>query len=185
MNLGEKTTAKLGISFLCNDISQDPYTTFKLSFLSQLLLEGPSSTMFKLLIESGLAPGYCPGYGFDTTIRECLLTIGAQNIDNDYKKFNEISKTIMDGLKEVADKGINKNLIDEVLHLIEFDSKKPRNDFAINMFNQGSGFLTHSDSPFSLLLVNEFSKRIRNELARGEKVFENLVKEYLLNNNHQ
>jgi len=81
INLGDKEAAKLGISFLCNDISKDPYTTFKLSFLSQLLLEGPSSPMFKLLIESGLAPGYCPGYGYDTTLRECLLTIGVQNIE--------------------------------------------------------------------------------------------------------
>jgi Zn-dependent M16 (insulinase) family peptidase len=184
INLGDKATAKMGVSFLCNDISSDPYTTFKLSFLSQLLLEGPGSTMFKLLIESGMAPGYCPGYGFDTTIKECVMTIGAQNIENDYKKFNEISKTIFSGLKEVAEKGINKNLIDEVLHLIEFDSKKPRNDFAINMFNQASGFLTHSDSPFSLLYVNEYSKRIRNELTK-DKVFEKLVKQFLLDNNHQ
>ena len=87
-------------------------------------------------------------------------------------------------MNEVAEKGINKNLIDEVLHLIEFDSKKPRNDFAINMFNQASGFLTHSNNAFSLLYVNDFSKRIRNELTK-EKVFENLVKEYVLNNNHQ
>ena len=81
MDLGDTNLAKLGISFLCNDITNDPYTTFKLSFLSQLLLEGPSSTMYKRLIESGLAPGYCPGYGYDTTIRECLLTIGVQNIE--------------------------------------------------------------------------------------------------------
>ncbi len=81
VNLGENSSAKMGISFLCNDITKDPYTTFKLSFLSQLLMEGPGSTMFKLLIESGLAPGYCPGYGFDTTIRECLMTIGVQNIE--------------------------------------------------------------------------------------------------------
>jgi Zn-dependent M16 (insulinase) family peptidase len=71
-----------------------------------------------------------------------------------------------------------------VLHLIEFDSKKPRNDFAVNMFNQASGFLTHSENPFSLLYVNEYSKRIRNELTK-EKVFEDLVKKYILNNNHQ
>lgn len=91
---------------------------------------------------------------------------------------------IFSGLKEVAEKGISKDLIDEVLHLIEFDSKKPRNDFAVNLFNQASGLLTHSDNPFSLLYVNDFSKKIRNELTK-EKVFEKLVKQYLLTNNHQ
>ena len=103
---------------------------------------------------------------------------------NDYKRFNEISKSIFSGLEEVAKNGINNNLIEEVLHLIEFDSKKPRNDFAINLFNQASGLLTHSDNPFSLLYVNDFSKKIRNEL-KNTKIFENLVKQYMLSNKHQ
>jgi Zn-dependent M16 (insulinase) family peptidase len=88
-------------------------------------------------------------------------------------------------LKEVSEKGISNDLVEEVLHMIEFDSKKPRNDFAINLFNQASGLLTHADNPFSLLHVNDFSKKIRNELLSKEKVFEKLVKEFMLTNNHQ
>jgi hypothetical protein len=44
-------------------------------------MEGPSSTMFKRFIESGLAPGYCHGYGFDNSLKEGVMTVGVQNIE--------------------------------------------------------------------------------------------------------
>lgn len=43
-------------------------------------MEGPNATMFRKLIESGLAPGYCHGYGYDTSIKEGTFTIGVQNV---------------------------------------------------------------------------------------------------------
>jgi Zn-dependent M16 (insulinase) family peptidase len=147
-------------------------------------MEGPSSTMFKRLIESGLAPGYCHGYGYDTTLREGVMTIGVQNISNDYKKFKQIEDAIFEGLHEVAKNGFNSKLVEEVLHLIEYDSKKPRNDFAINFFNTSCGFITHSDYPFNILHVNEYAMRLKQELNQAP-VFQTMVQNYLLQNNHR
>jgi Zn-dependent M16 (insulinase) family peptidase len=50
-------------------MSEDPYEAFKMQVLSHLLFEGPNSLFYKNIIEQGLAPNYCPGYGYDTTTR--------------------------------------------------------------------------------------------------------------------
>jgi presequence protease len=177
--------SKMAFAYLCNDINENPYETFKLSILAHLLMEGPSSTMYKGLIESGLAPGYCHGYGMDTSLRESIITIGVQNIENDYKKFKQIEDAIFDGLLDVANKGFESKLIEEVLHLIEYDSIKPKDDFGVNFLNQSSGFFTHSNYPFPMLQVNEFSAKLKRELKSDPNVFQNLVKKYLIENNHR
>lgn len=69
--------------------------------------------------------------------------------------------------------------------MVEYDSKRPRDDFAINLLNQSFGFLTHSDNPFALLHVNEFCDKLRGELAARKPVFQTLIRKYLLENQHR
>jgi len=88
-------------------------------------------------------------------------------------------------LQEASEKGFERKFIDEILHMVEYDSKKPRDDFAINLLNQSFGFITHSDYPFTLLHVNEFCDRLRGELASGKPVFQSLIRKYLLENQHR
>lgn len=177
--------AKMAIAYLCDDINQNPYETFKLSILSHLLMEGPNSIMFKRLIESGLAPGYCHGYGLDTSLKEATMTFGVQNIENDYRKFKEVEDAIMNGLKEVSERGFDYKLIEEVLHLIEYDSKKPKDDFGINLLNQSTGFITHSDYPFPMLHMNDFSYKLKKELKENGQLFQDMIKKYFLSNTHR
>jgi len=69
--------SKLGLSFMCDfDPAASPYESFCMQILSNLLLEGPNSPFYKSVIDSGLAPGFCPGSGFDYTTRQPTFTIG-------------------------------------------------------------------------------------------------------------
>ena len=67
---------KLGISFLCNQLSQDPYESFVMQILSTLLFDGPNSPFYKKIIEAGVAPNFCPGTGYDHTTKEATFTMG-------------------------------------------------------------------------------------------------------------
>ena len=60
---------KMCLSYLCNEMGVDPYETFKMQILSELLFEGPNAVFYKKLIEEGHAPAFCPGYGYDYTTR--------------------------------------------------------------------------------------------------------------------
>lgn len=60
-----ESQAILSFSTVCNDVSEDPYENFALSILSQLLFDGPSSPFYESFLESGFAPSYSPGNGYD------------------------------------------------------------------------------------------------------------------------
>lgn len=105
---------KLGISFLCNQLSQDPYEAFCMQILANLLLEGPNSPFYKSIIEEGIAPNYCPGYGYDHSTKESTFTIGVQGIKlEDVKKCEQI---MYETLQDVAKNGIEERFFETILH---------------------------------------------------------------------
>ena len=55
---------KFAIAYL-TDTQKDGFETFALSFLCSLLIDDPRGPFYKALIESGLAPDFAPGTGFD------------------------------------------------------------------------------------------------------------------------
>ena len=75
-----ESQAKLGISFLVNQPSADPYETFCMQILAALLFEGPNSPFYKRIIEAGVAPNFCPGSGYDNSTKEATLTMGVQGV---------------------------------------------------------------------------------------------------------
>jgi len=62
-------SSKMALTYLCNEMSVDPYESFKLQVLEKILFEGVSSIFYKELIQTGIADSYCPGYGYDNTTR--------------------------------------------------------------------------------------------------------------------
>ena len=106
--------AKIGITYVCNEMCKDPYETFKLQILSHLLFEGPNSLFYKSIIEGGVAPNYCPGYGYDYTTRQSTFTVGVQGIEE--KDFTKVEKQISDSLQQASKDGFDKKLFNTVLH---------------------------------------------------------------------
>lgn len=70
-----------------------------MQIMTTLLFEGPNSPFYKKIIEQGIAPNYCPGYGYDHTTREATFTMGVQGIKlEDIKRCEDALYTT---LKEV------------------------------------------------------------------------------------
>lgn len=80
----------LGINFLCNDIIEDPLVSVGFNMLSYILFETPESPLYKFILNNQLAPGYCPGYGYDMTTKISTFTIGVNNAANDIKSLLSI-----------------------------------------------------------------------------------------------
>lgn len=92
--------------------------------LSSILLEGPNAPFYKSIIESGLAPNFCPGAGFDHTTRQPTFTIGVQGITN--KDLKESEKALFETLANVVKTGIDKSQFEETLHQVEMSAKKTK-----------------------------------------------------------
>ncbi len=58
-----------------------------MQILASLMMDGPNSPFYKRIIEAGVAPNFCPGYGYDSTTKEATFTMGVQGIQlEDIKK---------------------------------------------------------------------------------------------------
>lgn len=114
----------MGITYICPEMCEDPYEAFKLHVLNQLMFEGPNSTFYQDIIEEGLAPNYCPGYGYDYTTRQSTFTIGVQGIEE--KDFVKVEFQIQRTLKKIAEEGFDKSFFESVLHQLEFNAKKTK-----------------------------------------------------------
>jgi Zn-dependent M16 (insulinase) family peptidase len=126
---------KLCLSFMCDfDPAKDPYQSFCVQVLSNLLLSGPNAPFHKAVIESGLAPNFCPGVGFDYTTRQPTFTIGVQGITNQDLPNSE--KVLMQTLRDVMKDGIDEAHFEQTLHQIEMSAKKTRQ-------NTGLMFISH------------------------------------------
>ena len=163
-------------------MAEDPYETFKLQILAHLLFEGPNSLFFQNIIEEGHAPNYCPGYGYDYTTRQSTFTIGVQGI-NEKDQF-KVEKKLKESLLEASEKGFDKNLFETVLHQLEFAAKKTKDHVGLGYISHMVPFFLHGGDPLSFFMIDEYSKRIREEFNKGG-LFEGLIKKYLLDNEHK
>jgi len=176
--------AKFGVSFLCNNIVEDPITSFSMQLLSYMLFETPSSPFYQTLIESGLASGYCPGYGYDSNMKQGTLTIGVRNIGDSKEEIEMVEKIINETLEKVAAEGFSKEFIESALHQTEITAKLPKADSGIFLLQQLISFMNHNGDPLSVLKINETLQEIRNRIEKGG-YFEGLVKKYLIENPHR
>ena len=173
---------KLGFVYLCNELSKDPYDSFKLMVLSTLMFEGPNSPFYKKIIEEGVAPSYCPGYGYDYTTRESTFTLGVQGI-----KLEEIKKcerALEETLVDIAKNGIEKKFLETELHRIEFQNRMTRSHFGLMFISHMLPYVIHGGNSLAAFQMNEFSERLRKEYD-DEPVFQELVKKFLLNNEYK
>ncbi len=175
---------KLGISFLCNNVMEDPITSFSMQLLSYMLFETPNSPFYKALIESGIASGYCPGHGYDMSMKQGTLTVGVRNIGNSQEEIDEIEKIIIETLETVAKEGFSKDFIESALHQTEITAKLPKSDSGLTLLQNLLSFMNHNGDPLSVLQINESLGEIRKRIANGG-YFEGLVKKYLLDNTHK
>ena len=176
--------SQYGMSFLCNDITQDALTSVSLNILSYLLFETPGSPFYLSLLESGLVTGYCAGYGYDMNTREGSFTIGARNLSSDYGEMMKIEKVIEDTLREIVKDGFSTELIESVLHQVEFQAKLPKSDFGNTLLQSLLPVLNHDGDPIAILKINELMGEIRKRLRKG-KYFEGLVQKFLIDNKHK
>jgi len=69
---------KMSISFLTCDVVDNQLEASALNLISYLLCDTANSPLYKALLESGLAPSYSPGNGFEAHYKEGLFNLGVQ-----------------------------------------------------------------------------------------------------------
>lgn len=163
----------------------NPGLNLSLRILDFILIGMPASPLRKALIDSGLGEDLA-GTGIETDISQMYFSTGLMGVDQ--KNLDRVEKLIDSTLNTLAYQGIDREIVKAALNSLEFALREnntgsfPRG-MAV-MFRALTTWL-YDQSPFTLLefapSLDEIKKRVDNK----EKVFEELIIKFLLDNAHK
>ncbi|KRW98994.1 Metalloenzyme, LuxS/M16 peptidase-like protein [Pseudocohnilembus persalinus] len=177
-----------GVSFLCNDIIKNPETSVGLNALSYTLFDTPMSPLFEGVLQPGYAGAYCPGYGYDMSNKFGTFTIGFKDLQKDFKVMYEIEKEVTKILTDLSKNGFKNYLIDLSLYQLEVAAKQRYENFGVELLQNMIPYIINNQgvheseqiSPIQLLKLTDF-KQLKKQI-KDQKLFQNLIKRYILNN---
>ena len=150
------------------------------------ILEGlPGSPLRKALIESGLGED-TTGCGLESDLCQLYYSTGLKGVRPEDVHTAEM--LIYDTLGALAEEGIPQSAVEAAVNSVEFDLREnnsgrfPRGLAA--MLRSLSSWLYDGD-PFAPLAWEKPLADVKARLAKGEKVFEDAIRRWMLENEHR
>jgi Zn-dependent M16 (insulinase) family peptidase len=172
------------VAWLTADI-KNSFDVLTLSLMEQVLLGNSAAPLRKALIDSGLGSALCDGSGFDADNRDTLFVSGLKDVE--VASAEKIETIIFEVLTDLANNGIDRELIDSAIHQIEFHRKEITNTpypYGIKLLLTFAGPWLHGGDPVKILKFEDDLKKLRKRMEQGP-FFENQLKKYFLNNSHR
>ncbi|CDJ44497.1 Presequence protease, related [Eimeria tenella] len=158
-----------------------------LQVLDQLLLGSPACLLRKALAQSGLGLAvYAPGLDLD--LKYAQFTVGLKEVQQQEGAAAAVERLVLQTLEAIAAKGFSAAEIEAAFNKVDFSLREtPRKELPRGLiFSQRMAQeLNYNRDPLGALEFEQDIWRLRERLAAGEKVFENMVKELLLENPHR
>jgi Zn-dependent M16 (insulinase) family peptidase len=164
---------------------EDAVTDMALELLDDILLKTTASPLRRALIESGLGDGLA-GSGLRSGQRQLSFSIGLKGCDP--AQSASVVAATENAFKKLVQGGIDRGLIEATINSYEFalrecnTGSQPRGMTyiarALNNWNYGM-------DPVAALHYEEPLRRIRERVAAGEPLFEDLIRKYFLNNDQR
>ncbi len=161
------------------------YVNFALQILEYLLINMESSVLKKALIESGLGEKIT-GVGLEEQIRQMYFSTGLKGVR--VEDLHKVESLIVSSLKEIHKNGFDSSLVEAALNSFEFALREnnsgslPRG--LVSMFRSLTTWL-YDEDPILPLAFEKPLGLIKSNLNQGERIFEELVAKYMLNNPHR
>lgn len=174
--------AILGFAWLtCHILEQQD--TLALSVLLIILLDTDASPLKMALLKSG----YCKqvSYFIDSEINEIPLGITLRGCAED--KAPAIETLIISTLKDISDKGIPLQLVENAIHQQEFARSEITGDqapFGLSLFFRSGLLKQHGVDPEQGLIIHELFEKIRQSTLSDPLYFSNIIQKYFLKNPH-
>jgi presequence protease len=156
-----------------------------LSMLQHILVGTPASPLRKALIDSGLGEDIVR-FGLEDDLRQLAFSTGLKGIDPE--DAGRVETLIMDTLARMVSDGIDQETIAAALNTIEFQLR----EFNTGNYPRGLFMMIFSlrtwlygGDPIAPLAFEEPLNAIKNRLEAEERVFEDLIRQYFLDNPHR
>ncbi|MDR2574690.1 MAG: insulinase family protein [Desulfovibrio sp.] len=150
------------------------------------ILEGlPGSPLRKALISSGLGED-TTGCGLETDLRQMYYSTGLKGVASEDLPAAE--ELIFDTLGCLARDGLDAAAVEAAVNSVEFayrENNSGRFPRGLAAMIQALSTWLYDGDPLAPLAYEEPMAAIKTRLARGEKIFENLLREQFLENRHR
>lgn len=184
MSQNQAKNAHVTVSWLLCE-GKDAEEIMVLEMLECILSALAGSPLRKALMDSGLGEDVT-GCGLETDLRQAYFSIGLRSImphDGD-----KVELLIMDTLAGIVEEGIEDKTIQSALSIVEFALREnntgsfPR---GLSAMIQALSTWLYDEDPFVALAWEKPLANIKARLLSGEKVFENAIQKWFLNNTHR
>jgi hypothetical protein len=172
------------LAWLTSDVRND-FDILVLMLLEQILLGNAASPVRKALIDSQLGSALSDGTGFVSDQKDTLFTFGLKDVESESEE--AIETLILDVMRSLVKKGIDKTLVESAIHQIEFHHKEITNQpypYGIKLLISFCGAWFHGGDPAQLLNFDSTLKNIRSKIAQGH-FLENQIKRFFIENPHR
>jgi Zn-dependent M16 (insulinase) family peptidase len=181
--IANKTTVNMAWMLAEN---KDFETALLLEILSGLLVGSAASPLRQALIDSGLGEDMTPASGIESDLKQLMFCAGLRNVQS--KDIQNIEKLIFDSLEEIVKKGFDSELIEGILHQVEFHGKEiSRGSYPYGITLMGNVFQTwlYDGDPLAGLDFAKAIEHIRNLWSGDPQIFQKMTRKWLVDNPHR
>ncbi|MCT4628247.1 insulinase family protein [Halodesulfovibrio sp.] len=153
--------------------------------LEQILVGTPASPLRKALIESGLGEDVT-GTGLENELRQMYFSTGLSGIKSE--NADVVEALIFDTLNDLVKNGIDKEYIEAAVNSIEFglrENNSGRFPVGLSVMVRSLTTWLYDADPLALISFEEPLGFIKERLANGDRLFEDLISAFLVGNNHR
>jgi len=182
-SLGRKTM--VNIAWMLSE-NTDYKTSLMLEIISALLVGSAASPLRKALIDSGLGEDLTPVSGIEADLKQLMFCAGLRNTQS--QDAPKIEQLTFDTLRNIVDCGYDRELIEGVLHQVEFHGKEiVRGSYPYGITLMGGVFQTwlYDGDPLIGLDFPLAIENIRRRWAEDPQIFQKMTRQWFLDNPHR
>lgn len=165
--------------------SADTEEVLALEMLEHILLGLPGSPLRRALIESGLGEDLA-GVGLETDLQQLYFSVGLKGMEA--AGLPEAERLIFNTLSGLAEEGVAPEVVEAAVNSTEFalrENNSGRFPRGLSAMLRCLTTWLYDGDPLAALRYEAPLAAIKRRLARGERVFEDLVRKYFLDNAHR
>jgi len=164
----------------------DYKTSLFLEIISSLLVGSAASPLRKALIDSGFGEDLTPTSGLESELKQLMFCAGLRNTQT--ADAQKIEALILETMKNIADNGYDNELIEGVLHQVEFHGREiVRGSYPYAISLMGNVFQTwlYDGDPLIGLDFTKTIEDIRRCRADDPEIFQKMTRQWFLDNPHR
>ncbi len=178
----EDASGSASVNWLCGE-SNDVDYVIKARILSDILLDNPSSLLYRRIVESDIAEDVASVTGVYSGIRQTIFNVGVRGIEKD--RVDEFENFIEEQLKDIASKPIDKALVEAALSKADFRMKELKVRFGMVLLGRIMPGWLYTGSPTATLCTEAALGRLKAAYQADDRLFNKFIENELIANRHR